>query len=69
MTALAWTSEPPTEPGWYWHRFEDLGEEVVLVERVSTGELWQLSVYGMRKPLAEKAGEWAGPLVAPEVTP
>lgn len=49
--ALRWTKEPPTKPGWYWHRIP--AADCVIIEYV-TGER-HLQI-----------GEYAGPIPEPK---
>ena len=49
---LAWTTEKPTKPGWYWWRSKFLGPEV----------RWVSTVKEIYSP---NYGEWAGPLEVP----
>ena len=59
---MEWTSEPPTEPGWYWCRRTDNGIKGILelglfpVRRDGSGD----------KPVTEeKNRQWAGPIPEP----
>ncbi|HJT19881.1 MAG TPA: hypothetical protein VJ746_05400 [Nitrospira sp.] len=76
--SLSWTSEKPTQPGWYWVRnlrvpllrgkyreVERFG--VVEVLRDQTGSELYVSVTGSdwMSEIVKVEGEWAGPLEPP----
>ena len=62
----SWTTTPPTEPGWYWHRDT---ESEFPVDRM-------VRVYGKKCPFSRREneyhlknlppGEWHGPLEPPQ---
>lgn len=51
---LKWTTEPPTVPGWYWHR-NCLGVTFLHLTAVKANPLPALDTW-----------EWAGPVPEPE---
>jgi hypothetical protein len=65
--AVIWTTEPPTKPGWYWHR--ESGEAVV-VKVLSVGNDYRsdlIELDGDDGPYyVRPTGQWAGPLKPPE---
>lgn len=72
MTALRYTSEPPTEDGWYWMRIYHYGyrESVVhivfyngdlILERHARGDVVELV-----SSLAKNGVQFAGPIPRPE---
>jgi len=61
--ALKWTSELPTQEGWYWYRDED---ELVCL-RLCLAEAGLCVLYdGAFQPLDIFIGEWYGPIEPPE---
>ncbi len=71
--ALRWTTDIPTEPGWYWMRSSKLRPEVchvyesqfgrgLSVARVYHDEIETLSEF----VLCRRNVEWAGPIPMPE---
>ena len=70
MTALTWTRERPTEPGFYWARVRKVlseewepAETTVVYER--GGSLWVETMNGTGPIDRYATCEWAGPLVPP----
>ena len=72
-----WTTTPPTEPGFYWLRFDDEEDTVVEVFReFKTAQLRVVNpvgggplTFGPQKvgnPDIEAEAEWFGPLTPPE---
>ena len=64
---LRWTSEKPTEPGWYWYRDIDdasYGTEMCHVENVN-GELCGAFNDRDMPPVDNLNGQWCGPLPRP----
>ncbi len=68
---LIWTTQKPTKPGWYWYR----GDAVIMPQPVQIVECFtggvsdeKLNMFIAGEPLgrALPAGEWAGPIEAPE---
>lgn len=54
----AWSSELPTEPGPYWHRFEpDVEPEPVQVVRTADGKLYRVGGFS-RQLVTSARGEW-----------
>lgn len=73
MTNLTWTTEKPTQPGWYWWRVtkDDRERRIVHVwfsDRIDP-TMPRLIVDGVgdRYDLADC--QWAGPLLPPEEPP
>lgn len=63
---MAWTTEMPTKPGWYWYRW-DLNDNTPVVVEVhpehdSVGPWGD----GSDSRLSDTSGEWAGPLKPPK---
>ena len=54
---MTWTSEKPTQPGWYWWRLEQ-GKPEMIVEVRDPRYLEDL-----------REAEWAGPLEKPKQSP
>jgi hypothetical protein len=56
---LIYSSEPPTEPGWYWHKHNGLEKVREVVARCD-GVLytWLRGIAAWRRP-DEIGGEWA----------
>ena len=73
---LAWTTEPPTVPGWYWWCFaRDIVPRIVYVVWESTLRKTDndhlLVLYPNRNEefwVSERGGHWAGPIPGPEET-
>lgn len=71
---LKWTKEKPTEPGWYWWRFEkNIVPHMVYVVHESTMRPVQTDRMLILYPNSKKeldvetrGGEWAGPIPEPE---
>lgn len=71
---MKWTSEPPTEPGWYWNSWgiPTPDPDMLLVERRADGRLhasdiWDTSSDGLEWGLLVSFGSyWAGPIPHPE---
>lgn len=71
---LKWTREKPTEPGWYWWRFEkNIVPHMVYVVHESTMRPVQTDRMLILYPNSKKeldvetrGGEWAGPIPEPE---
>lgn len=62
---LAWTTEPPTVPGWYWWRWHKGAENMPLEVREGL-----IVEYPRRilRAVADIGGQWAGPIPGPEET-
>jgi len=64
MTALAWTTEAPTVPGWYWALLDARwGPEVV---SISEGCVEQVMDEYPEKVSFYHGARWYGPLEVPE---
>ena len=62
---LIWTSEKPTQPGWYWTR-TTYGKRVsVTIQRVKQWDDGSCYVYA-GKPVERHQCEWSGPLTPPQ---
>lgn len=64
---LVWTKEPPTVPGWYWHRM--IGSKQSSTMAYAGGREDNLrceSIWGNRYLTRFKGFEWAGPIPIPE---
>lgn len=72
ITNPTWTTEKPTEPGWYWFRFGPIDKPVMFWISVRAGiqggELWVRHALPLisEKPVSDYDGQWAGPLEPPE---
>ena len=74
MSTLHWTTQPPTEPGYYWWRAEQIDPrwpEIVEINRfVDIHGTPFLGGYvagsARRRHINEMTGEWAGPIPEPE---
>lgn len=71
QTALRWTTDQPTVPGWYWFKYESDGRIEML--RVINPELPYLKLWVENHPWAPHTtnvedfeGQWAGPIEPPE---
>ena len=74
MKRLSWTTEKPTQTGWYFWRLRKGG--VAITERVeriedrmhSTGIQFYVESFtnDPSEPVKEIGGEWAGPIEPPE---
>jgi hypothetical protein len=75
MSELTWTSEKPTEPGWYWHR-------ISVHTKPTFVKMWQdendggrlvftgdsngfPAKIGSAVPAEKLRGQWAGPIPEP----
>ena len=67
---LKWTSEPPTEPGYYWYE-DSSGIGIVKIERYRIpGDILRLWAWfagnEVEVLMDELHGRWAGPIPEPE---
>ena len=71
-TTLWWTTDTPTEPGWYWNRSEAWSPEIVRLYYDADNELcYTVNGVGdncwLVEGLASEPGcEWAGPISMPK---
>ncbi len=74
MNELAWTEEPPTEPGWYWNHYQTRVDAsghyymYLIVKSERDGSLWVDGEYdnpSISSP-AHKNTMWYGPVDPPE---
>ena len=72
---MTWSTDKPTQPGWYWYRGNDYFDEDVIVEvKDSIGELcvfhYRFIAQGedevCPEPIESFRGQWAGPIPMPE---
>lgn len=56
-----WTSEKPTQPGWYW-RSKHIATDPVEIVYGTDGELWIKHAGFSFTPLKHALGQWAGPI-------
>lgn len=70
---MTWTTQRPTEVGWYWYRRIDLpihcARTSILEVSTMKGGLSVYEDYGdgvLWHPLKEYNGQWCGPLEVPE---
>jgi len=72
MRQLEWTTEKPTQPGFYWFRFYPIHEPAMVFVFVRAGihgrELWLRHALPLiaESPVSDYNGQWAGPLEPPE---
>lgn len=65
MTALRWTRERPTMPGWYWFRNEEYGTRIVFAFNLYGDHLcFAPPVFGADHDRPVEC-EWAGPIPEP----
>lgn len=65
VSSLAWSSQKPTVPGWYWYR-QAKGFTARCVEVYRDGGFVFFQLYGDKPQLAGASdGEFAGPIPAP----
>lgn len=66
---LRWTTDQPTEPGWYWWQPTYSKPEVVFIQQIS--DTWPLTCdrAGYDTSAMPRVGRWAGPIPPPEGTP
>lgn len=66
---LSWTSEPPTEPGWYWNRQSKIDTPIMTyVSKYGRvfGYYPHLGVDGHAEFLVSvRKSQWAGPIPEP----
>jgi hypothetical protein len=62
---LRWTTNKPTEAGWYLHRLEGLNAVPVAVQVEPASDTIGPWDDGNTRRLSEETGEWAGPLELP----
>ena len=63
-TVLRWTTQKPTQAGWYWYRGRSHEEEPLIVQVDHAGQ-FQWPDGGFQEVTLTK-GEWAGPIEPPE---
>lgn len=68
---MKWTSEPPTEPGWYWTRRTGrggMGTECIVETTGPHCRVWPHTKdrWGTPAGALEESREWAGPIPEPE---
>ena len=73
--SLTWTTDKPTEPGWYWYKFAEGPPSVVYALHPSGMSIVEV-LYDQTglfcrhpdndKSLIELDGHWAGPLEPPK---
>jgi hypothetical protein len=64
MAPLRWTTQKPTQAGWYWYRGQAHEEEPFIVQVDRAGQ-FQWPDGGFQEVTLAK-GEWAGPIEPPE---
>lgn len=60
---MKWTTEKPTEPGWYWYR---TSRQQLIVEVVRLREKMYVHNGHIADDLDDYTGEWQGPLTPNE---
>jgi len=59
QSKLRWSTAPPTEPGWYWHRPQkDIEAMIIPITDEIVGAEW-----------TDMPHQWAGPIPEPEAPP
>lgn len=61
----AWTTDPPTVPGWYWQRWTTVGAECVWLHP-DTGLFHTAFGAPPAPPSAFKGSQWWGPIEEPK---
>ena len=64
---MNWTKTPPTEPGWYWHRYEREREGCVVYATDDMMVLGWGTAYD-HVPIKTLGGEWGGKVPEPGTT-
>lgn len=64
MTKLTWTTEKPTEAGWYWYKTPNHQRAVIGYLRSSLH--WELGDQLHLSHPAFDGSTWSGPIPAPE---
>jgi hypothetical protein len=62
---LAWTTERPTKPGWYWYRGQFNGNTVKVIHFIDDDGDGPYIVTSDDLALNDLDGEWAGPVEPP----
>lgn len=62
---LVWTSEKPTAPGWYWHRYGEGRRAEVINVQLREGELVEVMQEADSLTSALPDGQFAGPITEP----
>lgn len=60
---IRWSTEPPTQPGWYWFKSGLAIRELLFEVRLIDDELRMLKFYE-DLPVVNAKGSWRGPLGA-----
>ncbi len=71
MSTLHWTTQPPTQQGWWWHRTGKpaaggrlpRGIPRVIEVWSAAGDYWANE---LEYPVRTLGGDWAGPIPEPE---
>lgn len=61
---MEWTTETPTESGWYWWRDEGVEPDCVWVSAGPNAKVW--TIQQGSDYLGTQGGEWYGPLAPPD---
>ena len=66
-----WTTDKPTEPGWYWWRLQyvvdgEWSERVIEIVSVPNGDLYSPRLGVINE---HTIGQWLGPITPQEDTP
>ena len=66
---VTWTTEKPTQTGWYWYRKDSIDAPMLLYCGVAWDHI--VDFVGLNEPVAFMKdhlleGEWSGPLEQPE---
>ncbi len=68
MNEMKWTTEKPTDPGWYWYHPEFTETPlIVLVSIRGKSVTFERAGFSMLYKISkEGTGKWAGPIPVPE---
>lgn len=61
---LEWSTEPPTQEGWYWAKLKKSGERRIYQIFVDNGNVYIESDHGEQPDMISN---WIGPLPVPEL--
>lgn len=62
---MQWTTEKPTEPGWYWWRLDERKSPIVFL-RCGDNFHTVIDLYDGWDGTSPDGGEWSGPIPEPE---
>ena len=65
MSSINWTTDKPTQEGWYWFRIDNEGKRTVIVYVISTDRMVAIGTENEGNPALQK-GAWFGLLEPPQ---